>query len=44
MGGFVADAAKEDGSIKIVAGVDKINNGEDFPVFSAFRTLIQKPT
>ncbi len=42
MGGFVADAAKEDGSIKIVAGVDKINNGEDFPVFSAFSDINTK--
>ena len=28
MGGFVALAATEDGEIQIVAGVDKINNGE----------------
>lgn len=42
MGGFVADTAKEDGSIKIVAGVDKINNGEDFPVFSAFSDINTK--
>ena len=28
MGGFVALAATEDGEIQIVAGVDKINNGD----------------
>ncbi len=36
MGGFVAAAAESDGEIQIVAGVDKYNNGEKFPVFSDF--------
>ena len=36
MGGSVAAAAESDGEIQIAAGVDKINNGEKFPVFSAF--------
>ena len=36
MGGFVAAAAEADGEIEITAGVDKINNGEKFPVFPAF--------
>ena len=39
MGGFVAAAAKEDGGIQIVAGVDKINNGENFPVFPSFSEI-----
>lgn len=39
MGGFVANAAKDDGNIKIVAGIDKINNGESFPVFSTFSDI-----
>lgn len=34
MGGFIADCAKADSEIEIVAGVDKINNGKDFPIFS----------
>lgn len=42
MGGFVASAAKEDGNIKITAGIDKINNGEDFPVFSSFSDINTK--
>ena len=39
MGGFVALAATEDGEIQIVAGVDKINNGEKFPVFPSFSEI-----
>ena len=42
MGGFVASAAKEDGNVKITAGIDKINNGEDFPVFSSFSDINTK--
>ncbi len=34
MGGFVANAAESDGEIQIVAGVDKINTGAKFPIFS----------
>ena len=36
MGGFVANAAIEDGSFRIVAGVDKVNCGQPFPIFSRF--------
>lgn len=36
MGGYVASAANEDGNVKIVAGIDKINKGTSFPVFSSF--------
>ena len=39
MGGFVAAAAEADGEIQIVAGVDKINNGAKFPIFSAFSDI-----
>lgn len=39
MGGFVSAAAEADGEIKIVAGVDKINNGENFPIFSSFADI-----
>lgn len=36
MGGFVANACKEDGEIQVVAGIDKINIGQDFPIFDSF--------
>lgn len=39
MGGFVAAAAQADGEMQIVAGVDKINNGEKFPIFSRFSDI-----
>lgn len=39
MGGFVASAAENDSEILIVAGVDKVNNGEKFPVFSSFADI-----
>ena len=39
MGGFVASAAENDSEISIVAGVDKVNNGEKFPVFSSFADI-----
>lgn len=39
MGGFVTAAAEEDGEIQIVAGVDKINNGEKFPIFPYFSQI-----
>lgn len=39
MGGFVSAAAEADDEIQIVAGVDKINNGENFPIFSAFADI-----
>lgn len=39
MGGFVAAAAEADGGIEIAAGVDKINNGENFPIFSVFSDI-----
>lgn len=39
MGGFVAAAAEADGEIQVVAGVDKINNGEKFPIFSSFSDI-----
>ena len=39
MGGFVASAAENDSEITIVAGVDKVNSGEKFPVFSSFADI-----
>jgi len=36
MGAFVASSALKDGEIEIVAGVDKFNNGQSFPVFESF--------
>ena len=39
MGGFVAAAAQADGEIQVVAGVDKINNGEKFSIFSSFSDI-----
>lgn len=39
MGGFVADACKSDGDIQVVAGVDKINLGQNFPIFGDFKSI-----
>lgn len=39
MGGFVASAAENDSEISIVAGVDKVNSGEKFSVFSSFSDI-----
>ena len=39
MGGFVADACKADGEIQGVAGVDKVNLGQDFPIFNDFNSV-----
>ncbi|MBO5321100.1 MAG: 4-hydroxy-tetrahydrodipicolinate reductase [Clostridia bacterium] len=36
MGGFVANACKEDGEIQVVAGIDKVNIGQYFPIFDSF--------
>ena len=36
MGSFVADAVKKEKDMQIVAGVDKFNNGQTFPVFNKF--------
>ena len=39
MGGFVANACKEDGNLQVVAGIDKVNLGQDFPIFDSFSKL-----
>ena len=39
MGKFIVSSAKDDNNINIVAGVDKFNNGESFPVFSKFSDI-----
>ncbi len=36
MGSFVADAVKSKNTMQVVAGVDKVNNGCEFPVYSSF--------
>ena len=36
MGAFVASSALKDGEIEIIAGVDKFNNGQSFPVYQSF--------
>ena len=42
MGGFVADACKADSDIQVVAGVDKVNIGQDFPIFNDFASVNTK--
>lgn len=39
MGGFVADACNKDNDIQIVAGVDKVNIGQPFPIFPDFASV-----
>lgn len=39
MGGFAADACKSDGDIQVVAGVDKVNLGQNFPIFGDFKSI-----
>ena len=39
MGAFVAASALKDDEIVIVAGVDKFNNGQSFPVFESFNDV-----
>ena len=39
MGGNITNCANNDGQVKIVAGVDKINTGKDYPVFSDFKDI-----
>ncbi len=39
MGGFVADALKNDKEMQIVAGVDKFNNSQSFTVFKNFNEI-----
>ncbi len=42
MGGFVADACNNDSDIQIVAGVDKVNIGQSFPIFPNFASVTAK--
>ncbi len=39
MGNNICECAKQNSEIKIVAGIDKINTGKDFPVFSSFNDI-----
>lgn len=36
MGGFVAEACNKDSEMQIIAGVDKVNSGQSFPIFGDF--------
>ncbi len=39
MGKNISERAKDDREIKIVAGIDKINTGTDYPVFPSFKDI-----
>ena len=39
MGGFVAEALRDDKEMQIIAGVDKFNNSQSFPVFKIFNEI-----
>ncbi len=39
MGGFVAEAIKNDSEMQIVAGVDKVNSGHNFPIYTDFSKI-----
>ena len=39
MGNNICDCAENDSEIKIVCGVDKFNNGKNFPVFTTFSEI-----
>lgn len=42
MGGFVARAALEDGNFEIVCGIDKLNCGQQFPIYPSFSDIKEK--
>ncbi len=42
MGGFVAEACSKDNEMQIVAGIDKVNNGQSFPIFDNFSKITSK--
>lgn len=39
MGNNISECAKTDNEINIVAGIDKINNGKEYPIFSSFKDI-----
>lgn len=39
MGSFISNCCEMDDDIQIVAGVDRINNGQKFPIFSKFSDI-----
>ena len=39
MGGYVAEALREDKEMQIVAGVEKFNNSQSFPVLKSFNEI-----
>ena len=42
MGSFVASAIKDVNEMQIIAGIDKVNSGQDFPVFAKFSDIKEK--
>lgn len=43
MGNNITECAKNDENIKIIAGIDKINDGKSYPIFASFDELKDKP-
>lgn len=43
MGRFITECAASDNEIEIIAGIDKINIGQNFPIFSSFDDINSKP-
>ncbi len=39
MGGYISECAENDNKIKIIAGVDKVNTGRNYPIFSNFKEI-----
>lgn len=39
MGGFITDCAENDTELQIIAGVDKVNIGQKYPVFADFNSI-----
>ena len=39
MGGFITDCAANDTEIEVIAGVDKVNIGQKYPIFPDFDSI-----
>ncbi len=42
MGGYITECAANDSDIEIIAGVDKVNIGQKYPIFNSFESLNTK--
>ncbi len=42
VGGFIAEAVKKENDMQIVCGIDKVNNGQTFPIYSKFSDVSEK--